>query len=314
VHLKVADIRFRAGRIVVQVMAPPEVVKAALKQAVLLGHQQVTICGYQLTSVTVNDECNYEEVTAVSRLACGKQALEAETVVEETMVEEAGTQHDPRDAAFETYYTQERKAKKKRKEKRTKNKLDDDGQTKLEQLQGELDLYKEETFRKAERLSKPWRKGRSVGISIEAPPAAMEPSMEVNVEVAAEVAAEVEVEVELPHVEAEVDVEVDVELDVELELELDVEVELELEVPSVEVSGEEEPAAMEEDLLQAFDDADEDGTEMIPRLDLRLRIDTYVPRCERVKVLSDKVRHMDAMIVQRDEYVDILKEWLDMQK
>ena len=63
-----------------------------------------------------------------------------------------------------------------------------------------------------------------------------------------------------------------------------------------------------------FDSVDDDETEMVPRLDLRSRIDTFVAENTVIQGLSDTIRAMDAMIVERDEFLEICEEWLATQK
>jgi len=63
-----------------------------------------------------------------------------------------------------------------------------------------------------------------------------------------------------------------------------------------------------------FDELDEDETEMVPRLDLRERIDTFVAQDPSIQNLSDSIRALDAMIVERDEYLEICEAWLARHK
>ena len=63
-------------------------------------------------------------------------------------------------------------------------------------------------------------------------------------------------------------------------------------------------------MTKIFDDLDEDDTEMATRLDLRQKIDEYVPMDSQLQQLSDKIRAIDGMIVERDDYVEIVEEWL----
>ena len=63
-----------------------------------------------------------------------------------------------------------------------------------------------------------------------------------------------------------------------------------------------------------FDDLDEDETEMVPRLDLRTRIDNFLAENAAIQGLSDTIRAMDAMIVERDEFLEICEEWLVKHK
>eukprot|EP00658_Telonema_sp_P-2_P061109 TRINITY_DN4986_c0_g1_i8.p1 TRINITY_DN4986_c0_g1~~TRINITY_DN4986_c0_g1_i8.p1 ORF type:complete len:411 (+),score=102.99 TRINITY_DN4986_c0_g1_i8:182-1414(+) len=66
----------------------------------------------------------------------------------------------------------------------------------------------------------------------------------------------------------------------------------------------------EEDLMAVFDKLDEDETGFAPRLDLRRGVDEYVARDEYVQVLSDTIRGLDVMILERDDYVTTVREWI----
>jgi len=66
---------------------------------------------------------------------------------------------------------------------------------------------------------------------------------------------------------------------------------------------------LKEDLMKAFDEIDEEGAGMAPRLDLRQNVDTFVPAYPEAQELSDTVRGLDAMIVERDEYEELVDEW-----
>jgi len=69
--------------------------------------------------------------------------------------------------------------------------------------------------------------------------------------------------------------------------------------------------ALLQDLMQAFDNLDEDGAELAPRLDLRKQVDGFVPGCADVQELSDSVRGLDAMIVEREEYEELVNRWIE---
>jgi len=79
--------------------------------------------------------------------------------------------------------------------------------------------------------------------------------------------------------------------------------------PAAELAQRPKPD-MREDLIKAFDDLDEEGAEMAPRLDLRKSVDSYIAICAPVQELSDTVRNLDAMIVEREEYVELVDAWL----
>ena len=63
-------------------------------------------------------------------------------------------------------------------------------------------------------------------------------------------------------------------------------------------------------LLGVFDEVDEDETGFAPRLDLRTKVDTYIPRNAMVQHLSDTIRALDVMILERDDFEEIVQEWL----
>lgn len=65
------------------------------------------------------------------------------------------------------------------------------------------------------------------------------------------------------------------------------------------------------DLMKAFDLVDEDGTGFCPRLDLREKVDTFIPGCPPAKKLSDTLRGLDAMIVEHDEFEELVDAWID---
>lgn len=58
---------------------------------------------------------------------------------------------------------------------------------------------------------------------------------------------------------------------------------------------------------------DEDGTEFAPRLDLRKQVDKYVDKCKDAQQLSDYIRGLDVMIVERDDYVEFVHDWVEGQ-
>lgn len=64
------------------------------------------------------------------------------------------------------------------------------------------------------------------------------------------------------------------------------------------------------EMMNAFDIVDEDEAELAPRLDLRKQIDLFLPDLPQVQTLSDMVRAMDAMIVEREEYEEVVQAWL----
>jgi len=65
-------------------------------------------------------------------------------------------------------------------------------------------------------------------------------------------------------------------------------------------------------LLQIFDEVDEDGTEFASRLDLRLKVDTHIKRDPRAQSLSNAIRALDCMIMERDDFIDMVNDWLEI--
>jgi len=63
-------------------------------------------------------------------------------------------------------------------------------------------------------------------------------------------------------------------------------------------------------LLAVFDAVDEDETGFAPRLDLRKKVDEYIDLDPKVQELSDQVRALDVMILERDDFEEMVKEWL----
>ena len=68
---------------------------------------------------------------------------------------------------------------------------------------------------------------------------------------------------------------------------------------------------MEKTVLGAFDEVDPDGTEFAPRLDLRKAIEKHVAECAQVQQLADHVRNLDCMVVEKDDYEEIVENWVD---
>jgi len=71
--------------------------------------------------------------------------------------------------------------------------------------------------------------------------------------------------------------------------------------------------ALREDLLKAYDELDKEGTEIVPRLDLGKSIEAFVPRCPDLDVqdLSDMVRTLSSIVVEKDEYAGIVDRWVE---
>ena len=64
-------------------------------------------------------------------------------------------------------------------------------------------------------------------------------------------------------------------------------------------------------MMDAFVVVDPDDTEFAPRLDLRQQIETHVADCAQVQQLADHVRHLDCMVVEKDDFEEIVQEWVD---
>jgi len=64
-------------------------------------------------------------------------------------------------------------------------------------------------------------------------------------------------------------------------------------------------------MMDAFVAVDPDDTEFAPRLDLRQQIETHVADCAQVQQLANHVRHLDCMVVEKDDFEDIVQEWVD---
>jgi len=64
-------------------------------------------------------------------------------------------------------------------------------------------------------------------------------------------------------------------------------------------------------MLDAFVAVDPDDTEFAPRLDLRQEIETHVASCAQVQQLVNHVNNLDSMVVEKDDFQDIVQGWLD---
>lgn len=63
-------------------------------------------------------------------------------------------------------------------------------------------------------------------------------------------------------------------------------------------------------VIAAFEAVDEDETDMVPRLDLRKKLDHVAKSEPRVKSLAELMKSLDQMVVERDEYEDLVDNWL----
>jgi superfamily II RNA helicase len=66
-----------------------------------------------------------------------------------------------------------------------------------------------------------------------------------------------------------------------------------------------------QNLLDVFDELDEDGTEFAPRLDLRKQVEKYVPKCAEAQQLADYLRALDVMIVEKEDYEGYVQDWVE---
>jgi len=66
-----------------------------------------------------------------------------------------------------------------------------------------------------------------------------------------------------------------------------------------------------DEVMEAFDEMDEEGTEFVPRLDLRKHLDTIAEsKYPLVAELAAEVRALDAMILEREDFQEMVEEWL----
>lgn len=68
--------------------------------------------------------------------------------------------------------------------------------------------------------------------------------------------------------------------------------------------------AWKEEMLQAYKRVDPDDTEVTPRFDLQRMIDTFVGIIPAAQELADAVKAMDAVIVEYEEYEQLVDEWV----
>eukprot|EP00656_Telonema_subtile_P000384 TRINITY_DN10179_c0_g1_i3.p1 TRINITY_DN10179_c0_g1~~TRINITY_DN10179_c0_g1_i3.p1 ORF type:complete len:315 (-),score=74.03 TRINITY_DN10179_c0_g1_i3:217-1161(-) len=80
--------------------------------------------------------------------------------------------------------------------------------------------------------------------------------------------------------------------------------------PVVEPPRAEQAAPSVDSLMEAFDHVDEDGTGFAPRLDLRRQIDQLIEKDPELQELSDLIRAMDVMIIEREGFEQTVKDWL----
>ena len=66
----------------------------------------------------------------------------------------------------------------------------------------------------------------------------------------------------------------------------------------------------DEDLLIEFDKMDEEETGFVPRLDLRLHLENnLLPNMPQIAGLVERIKNLDAMILEKDDFEEILEEW-----
>merc|ERR1711865_1332787 len=69
--------------------------------------------------------------------------------------------------------------------------------------------------------------------------------------------------------------------------------------------------SIEQNLIDAFDEVDEDGTEFAPRLDLRKAVEKHVPQCAEAQKLADYIRQLDVMIIEKEDYEGFVEQWVE---
>jgi len=79
---------------------------------------------------------------------------------------------------------------------------------------------------------------------------------------------------------------------------------------AVEEVVHEAPELTLEFFLNMFDDVDDDGTGFAPRLDLRKRVVQLWDPMGRVQLLADTLKELDTMILEREDFEDIVNHWL----
>ena len=66
-----------------------------------------------------------------------------------------------------------------------------------------------------------------------------------------------------------------------------------------------------DECMEAFDEMDDEGTEFVPRLDLRKHLDSIADaKYPLVAELAALVKALDAMILERDDFEEMVEEWL----
>merc|ERR1712086_111757 len=66
-----------------------------------------------------------------------------------------------------------------------------------------------------------------------------------------------------------------------------------------------------DEVMEAFDDCDTEETEFVPRLDLRKHLDSMADaKYPLVAELAALIKELDVMIVERDDFEEMVEEWL----
>jgi len=103
-----------------------------------------------------------------------------------------------------------------------------------------------------------------------------------------------------------------------IECEVEIEVEVEVKAPKVNPKNPKSavPSLNDEELTLAFfekvyDDADEDGTEFLARMDMQKALAKLVPRNGKIAPLEKIVTDFDGIILDRDAFVETVEEWIE---
>merc|ERR1712166_1466801 len=66
-----------------------------------------------------------------------------------------------------------------------------------------------------------------------------------------------------------------------------------------------------DECMEAFDECDTEETEFVPRLDLRKHLDSMADaKYPLVTELAAQIKALDVMIVERDDFEEMVEEWL----
>lgn len=62
-------------------------------------------------------------------------------------------------------------------------------------------------------------------------------------------------------------------------------------------------------IIKAWSKADPNATGFAPRIDLRKQVDTFLSEDSKVQALSDHIKGLESMIVSKEDFVALVKEW-----